>query len=100
MSIRLLFGASLALSTLTVPSADAQDADLQAKIEQAHDRYEQAWIAGDAGALVSMFGDDAVYWPVIGGTFEGREKSARPSSRNLPPAPPKSARCGLSAWGI
>lgn len=57
--------------------AAAQDADLAAQVEAAQERYSAAWTAGDADALVELFTEDAVMWPVFGGVHEGREAIRR-----------------------
>jgi uncharacterized protein (TIGR02246 family) len=68
-----LIGAVSASALLFVGPAAAQDEALQEQVEDLQSRYEQAWIAGDADTLASLFTDDAVFWPLSGGSFEGRE---------------------------
>ena len=53
--------------------AAAQDADLDARIEEAQQRYEEAWTTGDIDALVELHAEDAVMWPFDGGMHEGRD---------------------------
>lgn len=59
-----LFGAAI---------ATAQDSDLDARIDEAQQRYEEAWTSGDADALAEMHTEDAVMWPASGGMHEGRD---------------------------
>ncbi len=65
--------AVLASAMLLVSPAAAQDQALQQQVEELQSRYEQAWVAGDADTVASLFTEDAIYWPVSGGSFEGRD---------------------------
>jgi uncharacterized protein (TIGR02246 family) len=65
--------AVLASAMLLVSPAAAQDQALQQQVEDLQSRYEQAWVAGDADTLASLFTEDAIFWPVSGGSFEGRD---------------------------
>ena len=58
---------------LLVSPAAAQDEALQQQVEELQSRYEQAWVAGDADAVASLFTEDAIFWPVSGGSSEGRD---------------------------
>jgi ketosteroid isomerase-like protein len=76
-----LFGATLAA---------AQDGDLQTRIEEVQQRYEEAWTGGDVEALVELHTEDAVVWPASGGVHEGRdairryfEEAPRPASMDI-----------------
>ena len=73
MRITRLVGAVVASAMLFVGSAAAQNDDLQAQVEDLQSRYEQAWTAGDAEALAGLFTEDAIFWPLGGGSFEGRD---------------------------
>jgi uncharacterized protein (TIGR02246 family) len=83
-------GAVAASVLLFVAPAAAQDQALQEQVEDLQSRYEQAWIAGDADTLASLFTDDAIFWPVSGGSFESRdairealEQDAQPQSAEI-----------------
>lgn len=65
--------AVLASAMLLVSPAAAQDQALQQQVEELQSRYEQAWVAGDADTLASLFTEDAIFWPINGGSFEGRD---------------------------
>ena len=65
--------AVLASAVLLVSPAAAQDQALQQQVEDLQSRYEQAWVAGDADTVASLFTEDAILWPVSGGSFEGRD---------------------------
>ena len=65
--------AGLASAMLLVSPVAAQDQALQQQVEELQSRYEQAWVAGDADTLASLFTEDAMFWPVSGGNFEGRD---------------------------
>lgn len=67
-------GAALALASLLIVPALAQDEALQANVEELQSRYEQAWIAGDTDTLASLFTEDAAFWPISGGSFDGRDE--------------------------
>jgi uncharacterized protein (TIGR02246 family) len=58
---------------LLVGPVVAQDQALQQQVEELQSRYEQAWVAGDADTLASLFTQDAIFWPLSGGSFEGRD---------------------------
>lgn len=73
MRIARSIGAVLAPCFVFIGPVAAQDEALQAQVEELQSQYEQAWTAGDADALVSLFADDAVFWPVTGGSFEGHD---------------------------
>lgn len=73
MQIVRSMGAVLAPCFLLVGPVAAQNEALQAQVEDLQSQYEQAWTAGDADALASLFTEDAVFWPITGGSFEGRE---------------------------
>jgi uncharacterized protein (TIGR02246 family) len=64
--------AVLASAMLLIGPVAAQDQALQEQVEELQSRYEQAWVAGDADTLASLFTEDAIFWPVSGGSFEGR----------------------------
>jgi uncharacterized protein (TIGR02246 family) len=74
MQILRSLGAAFALISLLAGPAAAQDEALQAEVEELQSRYEQAWIAGDADTLASLFTEDAAFWPISGGSFDGREE--------------------------
>jgi uncharacterized protein (TIGR02246 family) len=63
----------LASAMLLVSPAAAQDQALQQQVEELQSRYEQAWVSGDADTLASLFTEDAIFWPVSGGRFDGRD---------------------------
>ncbi len=65
--------AVLASAMLLVGPAAAQDQALQQQVEELQSRYEQAWVAGDADTLASLFTENAIFWPVSGGSFDGRD---------------------------
>lgn len=65
--------AVLASAMLLVSPAAAQDQALQQQVEDLQSRYEQAWVAGAADTLASLFTEDAILWPMSGGSFEGRD---------------------------
>ena len=67
-------GAVSALAFLLAGPAASQDEALQAEVEELQSRYEQAWVAGDADTLASLFTEDGALWPIIGGSFEGRDE--------------------------
>lgn len=73
MRIARSIGAVLAPCFLFIGPVGAQDEALQTQVEELQSKYEQAWTAGDTDALTSLFTDDAVFWPISGGSFEGRE---------------------------
>lgn len=63
-----------ALFLSTIPQVVlAQDADWQAQVEDAHQRYEAAIAEDDLDGLAAMFAEDAVYQPLTGGMLEGRD---------------------------
>ena len=75
MRIRVGVGA-LALSTVTLICSNggmAQEADLQAQVEDLQQRYEQAIAAQDWAAMGSLFTQDATFLPITGGQLEGAE---------------------------
>lgn len=57
----------------TVHGVSAQDADLQTRVEEAHQAYESAIADADFEALAAMFSDEAVYQPLTGGMIQGRD---------------------------
>lgn len=80
MKLLVIAGRAAALSvaaflavSLAGQSAGAQDADLEAQVEAAQQRYEEAWTGGDVDALVELYTEDAVMWPFSGGMHEGRQ---------------------------
>lgn len=64
VSAVFLFGSGMAM---------AQDADLQAQVEDVLQRYEEGIAAGDWQAVASLYAEDGLYTPMIGGLIEGRE---------------------------
>ena len=71
---RHVLAALVSLPLLGISLAAAQDAEVQAKVELAHNRYEEALTKGDADALTAMFAEDAIYMPLTGGTYRGSEE--------------------------
>ena len=71
--IRRLSAAVVISHQLFAGSALGQDEQLHAKVAETQARYVEAWVAGDAEALASLFTEDAVFWPISGGSFEGRD---------------------------
>ena len=53
--------------------ASAQD-EYQARLDAAHDEYEQFISEKDFEGLVGMFAEDAVYQPATGGLLQGRDE--------------------------
>jgi ketosteroid isomerase-like protein len=85
---RVLVLAAAALLGATV--AAAQAADLEARVDQAQQRYEEAWTGGDADTLAELHSEDAIVWPPTGGVHEGRdairsyfEEAPRPQSIDI-----------------
>ena len=72
---RTCFGtlAGSAMFLLSGGTVAAQDADLQAQVEDFQERFEEAIAADDWEAIGSLFTENAVYQPVNGGMVEGRE---------------------------
>lgn len=71
---RLALPAAIALS-LAGP-APAQDAALQAQLEELQQRYEEAIAAADYATITSLYAEDAVYSPLTGDVLRGREAIA------------------------
>ena len=65
--------AGSAMVLLCSGMAGAQDADLQAQVEDVLRRYEEAIAAGDWQAVASLYAEDGIYAPLMGGLIEGRE---------------------------
>lgn len=67
------FAAVLAIG-LAPSFVHGQEADHQARLDAAHDQYEQFIAERDFEGLVGMFAEDAVYQPATGGLFQGRDE--------------------------
>jgi uncharacterized protein (TIGR02246 family) len=69
--IRLL-KAFLVLPVLFATSAaTAQEPDPHGWVAEVQERLAEAWTGGDAEAISALFVEDAIYWPLAGGTLEG-----------------------------
>jgi len=68
------FAATLGMLLLGADSVAAQDANHQAAVEDAHQRYEQAIADRDYQAIANMYAEDAVHLPADGGILEGRDQ--------------------------
>src|SRR5688572_16620567 len=78
MAPRSIYGSITAVCVATAVAvwgsgAAAQDSDLRASIQEAQNQYEEALTKGDFESVASMFTEDAVYLPITGGSFEGRD---------------------------
>lgn len=83
MMTRTCFSALAAVGmSLLGGMAAAQDAALQAQVEEVQQQYEEALAAGDGETIGSMFAEDATYMPFTGGVAEGREAIASHHEQN------------------
>jgi uncharacterized protein (TIGR02246 family) len=52
-------------------AATAQEPDPHGWVAEVQERLAEAWTGGDAEAISALFVEDAIYWPLAGGTLEG-----------------------------
>ena len=66
-----IVAALVCLPLLGISLAAAQDAELQARIEEYQKRYEEALTTGNVEEVAYLYAEDAIYMPFTGGTLQG-----------------------------
>lgn len=61
-------------------AATAQEPNQHGRVAEVQERLDEVWTGGDAEAIFTLFDEDAIYWPITGGTFEGADEIRSQSS--------------------